>query len=109
MTDRPDQELPRAQRRRLIAGAVLRALLGTAVPRRARSTAPAMSRRRCARGSSWSGRSVMGTPRSLDEHVKASYLHGGGSHPAGVRPARAGGAGLVSVPRERAAARAGER
>ena len=31
MTDRPDQELPRAQRRRLIAGAVLRALLGTAV------------------------------------------------------------------------------
>ena len=29
MTDRPDQELPRAQRRRLIAGAVLRALLST--------------------------------------------------------------------------------
>src|ERR1700751_2283215 len=31
MTDRPDQELPRAQRRRLLAGAGLRALLGTAV------------------------------------------------------------------------------
>ena len=31
MTDRPGQELPRAQRRRLIAGAVLRALLGTTV------------------------------------------------------------------------------
>ena len=31
MTDRPDQELPRAKRRQLIAGAVLRTLLGTAV------------------------------------------------------------------------------
>ena len=31
MTDRPDQELPRAKRWQLIAGAVLRTLLGTAV------------------------------------------------------------------------------